>query len=221
MSGLAPSLALSYIGQIAVPWISRTFAPNTDFNKFTIPTVWVDTLNEEAYMLLSLESGVANWVRLGGTPGEIDTIVIPGPTTITPDAGNINFLNGTGVSITGSGDNITFNATGGGLTWTNILSSQTLSANNGYFCSSGNTLSLALPTTSAVGDTIKISLIGSTGFTITQAASQQIRFGGKQTTAGSSGSISSTVQGDFISLVCQESNLIWVVENSMGNLTIV
>ena len=126
------------------------------------------------------------------------------------------------ITVTNSAGNIDLSvASGGGLTWSNISASQTLAVANGYFCSSGGALSLALPATSAVGKIIEVVLIGSTSFTITQSAGQQIIIGNRQSTAGARGSIASTQQGDAIKLVCQTANLTWVATSSMGNLTVV
>src|ERR1700678_660514 len=105
--------------------------------------------------------------------------------------------------------------------WSLISASQTLATNNGYICGGGATLSLALPATSAVGDLISITLDGSTGFTVTQGASQQIRLGNTQTTAGVGGSISSTAQGDTLNMVCSIADLKWNVLSSIGNPAIV
>lgn len=118
------------------------------------------------------------------------------------------------VSSTGGGT--------GGITWQTITASQTLAINNGYVCiSPGGALSLALPTTSVVGSLISIILDGSTSFTITQAAGQSIQLGNRNTTSGVGGSITSTQQGDSISLVCSVNNLRWNAFSSMGNLTVV
>lgn len=108
MSGLVPPGPLTYTGQIAVPSINRTFPPTTSFNDFNVPTIWTDTLNKNSYILVSKSLGVANWILIGGEPGVLDTITTPDSTVVVPMAGNIDFLNGTGMHITGSGSDITF-----------------------------------------------------------------------------------------------------------------
>lgn len=129
---------------------------------------------------------------------------------------------GGGISVTYSNPNIILTVTGGGLTWSNISASQTLAVLNGYFCSAGGALSLALPAVSAVGDMIEILLCGSTSFTITQTAGQQITLGNLSTTAGVGGSLSTTQQGDAIRLICRTANLLWICgSGSIGNFTIV
>lgn len=182
-----------------------------------------NTSTAEVYILVQGPGG-ATWqqITLGGGTG-IETVTIPGPTVITPVSGNITFSEGSNVTITGSGSTITFAASGGGgggLTWQSIGASQTLADNNGYFCTSGGTLSLALPPISSVGDTVQVILDGSTAFQITQAVGQQIRIGDVQTTIGASGSLTSTAEGDAVTLICEIANTKWVAYPSQGNITV-
>jgi len=134
---------------------------------------------------------------------------------ITSSDASITVTNGPGtIDITTVGG-------GGGITWSAIGANQTLAVNNGYLCTSGATLSLALPAISVVGATIEVVLDGSTGFTITQSAGQSIKLGNQTTTAGVGGSLSSTQQGDSLRMVCKTANLAWTVVSAMGNLTFV
>jgi len=112
MGSVPPPGPLNYTGEVVVPFINRTFNPQTTFNTFSVPTIWINTMTSNAYILVSKALGVADWVHIGGTPGELDTITTPDSTVVVPTAGNINFLNGTGMNITGSGSDITFNITG-------------------------------------------------------------------------------------------------------------
>lgn len=112
--------------------------------------------------------------------------------------------------------------TGNTMAWQQISANQTLVKNTGYFCiSPGGALSLALPSTasSTIGDIIEVTLDGATSWTITQAAAQQIRFSGSQTTAGATGTLASTAAGDSIRMVYQASGK-WNVVSSIGNLTV-
>jgi len=135
------------------------------------------------------------------------------------------FQAGTGISLvnaSGVAGNTTITASGsGGFTWENIGASQTLEVFTGYFCSTGDVLSLSLPLTSAEGDTIEVVLDGSTRWIITQGAGQRIRLGNLATTTGAGGSITSTLQGDSIRLVCQTANTFWVAVSSVGSFTFV
>lgn len=113
-------------------------------------------------------------------------------------------------------------AIGNNITWQTITASQTLVKNHGYICiSAGGALALALPTTasSTIGDIIEVTLDGATSWSITQAASQQIRFGSTQTTSGATGSLASLAQGDTIRMVYQATGK-WNVLSSIGNLTV-
>lgn len=128
-------------------------------------------------------------------------------------AGQVLTTNGAGT--------VTWSTSGEGG-WTAISASQTLAVNNGYFCTGGAGLSLALPATSAVGDTIDVVLDGSTSWTITQPnAGTRIRIGNQQTTLGVGGSLASTAQGDTVRLVCETANARWAVVSMIGNITVV
>ena len=135
------------------------------------------------------------------------------------------FQAGTGISLVnpdGIAGNTTISASGsGGFSWENIGASQALSIFTGYFCSSGGALSLSLPLNSLVGDEIEVVLDGSTSWAITQGAGQRIRLGNTVTTTGAGGSITSTLRGDSIRLVCQTDNTFWVAVSSVGSFTFV
>ncbi len=161
----------------------------------------------------------------GGPSGFLQTLTgNSGGSVFGDGSGNINIVGSGGTTVVDNPatNTLTISVTGSGITWNTISSSQTLLTNNGYFCvSPGGALSLSLPATSNLGDTIEVSLDGSTSFTITQGAGQSIRLGNLSTTAGVTGSISSTQQGDSLRMVCQIANLKWNVLSSMGNLTII
>ena len=127
------------------------------------------------------------------------------------------------ISIGYSFPNITLDLAGSeNFTWKTITTSQALTVDTGYICiSPGGALSLSLPAVSAVGNIIEITLDGSTSFSITQGAGQQIRVGNLATMAGVGGSLTSTQQGDSIRMVCSVTNLKWNVLSSMGNPIIV
>lgn len=112
-----------------------------------------------------------------------------------------------------------------GFDW-NVINQSTQPANflvnNGYICQAGGTgnVSIALPAVSVLGDIIEIVLDGATSWTITQAASQSIRFSNSNTTVGTGGSIATTGTGDALRMVCETANLKWVVLSAIGNLTV-
>lgn len=132
------------------------------------------------------------------------------------DAVAANISAGTGINITNGAGSITISTTVAPVSWSNINASGTLVVNTGVNCTGGAALSLALPATSAVGDIIRVVLDGSTSWTITQAANQQIRVGAVTTTLGVGGSVSSIAQGDFIEMVCKTANLVWTAVGYTG-----
>lgn len=139
----------------------------------------------------------------------------------TPSSGVLNILGTGSITTVASGNTVTISSTGSFPT-TLISANQTLLVNNDYFCvSPGGALSLALPSTSSVGDEIEVSLDGATSFSITQSAGQSIRMGNLITTTGVGGSLTSTQQGDTVRMKCKTANLAWNVLSSMGNPIIV
>ena len=127
---------------------------------------------------------------------------------------------GTGISITNGAGSITITSTGGGLTWTVITANQTAAVNNGYFCNKAGTLALALPSVSAVGDTIRVTNENTAlGVQFTQAAGQQILIGNTNTTLGATGTLTSSAVGDTLEIVCYTANTIWRTTSMIGNWT--
>lgn len=150
----------------------------------------------------SFSAAMANGNLLIGNTGNNPSIA-----SITP---------GTGINVTNGAGSITIATTVAPVSWSNINASGTLVVNTGVNCTGGAALSLALPGTSAVGDIIRVVLDGSTSWTITQAANQQIRVGAVTTTLGVGGSVSSIAQGDFIEMVCKTANLVWTAVGFTG-----
>ena len=109
---IPPPSPLAYEGQVVVPYILRNFAPQTTFNTFPVPTIWIDPLHKNAYIQVAKPLGVADWILFGGGSGSLLEIDTPDGTHVKPIAGVINFINGTGFNITGAGNNITFNFNG-------------------------------------------------------------------------------------------------------------
>ena len=203
MSGLAPPNVLSYAGQVAVPSINRTFPPTTSFNDFNVPTIWTDTLHMNAYILVAKPLGVADWVLIGGVPGVLNTLTTPDSVVVVPTAGNINFLNGTGMNITGSGSSITFNVTGSFSShFTADSGSATPSANN------LNIFGAAGISTSGSGSTITISnaatvptsFVTDSGTAVPAANSLTIHGTGGITTSGAGHTVTVDGSGFITSL---------------------
>jgi hypothetical protein len=107
------------------------------------------------------------------------------------------------------------------LLWNVVSTNQTGATSNGYiFVSPGGALTISLPTTSSVGDEFSVVLDGATSWQITQAAGQQIRLASSTTTLGATGSLTSTAQGNAVTLVCRVANTTWTAISVIGNITV-
>jgi len=96
-----------------------------------------------------------------------------------------------------------------------------MSVGRSYYCTTG-ALTLTLPITANVGDVIRVSLQGGTSWSIAQAGSQNIRVGAQLSTAGAGGSVSSSANGDSVTIECTSiGGTDWLATSSMGNLNIV
>ena len=101
-----------------------------------------------------------------------------------------------------------------------ITASQALEVNHGYYVTSG-TVSLSLPTTSSVGDTIAVSLATVTGgnsWTITQGAGQQIYVAQFPSTLGVTGNATSGSASCSVTLECIVANTIWMATSVVGTI---
>lgn len=78
-----------------------------------------------------------------------------------------------------------------------------------YIANFGTLCTLTLPPVSGVGDLISIVGQGAGGWSIAQAAGQQIFISPRSTTLGATGSLSSSAQYDSLNLICLVANTIW------------
>lgn len=204
--------------QPAIQRIRRSRSPTTNDSKNVREgDEWLDESTTSWYKLADVTGTTATWVRIGGVPGDLQTITTPDTTVVVPTDGNINFLNGTGVNITGSGSDITFTT----ISWSvETDPTASLSVNTGVFANNAGGVTFTLPVNFSVGDTIEVYGINAGGWTIAQNASQNIQFGNQTTTTGVAGSLVSTVIGDGVCLVCSVADTTFVVTHSMGNITV-
>jgi len=164
-------------------------------------------------------------VQVGNATGSLTSLaaatngqLIIGSTGADPSVAALTA--GTGITITNGAGSITIDAAAG-ITWSVVGASGTLAVNTGSICTTGAALSFALPATSSVGDVIELVLDGSTSWTITQGAGQYVRVGSSSTTVGAGGSLTTTLRGDAIKIVCVVADTAWVTTSMMGNLTVV
>ncbi len=135
--------------------------------------------------------------------------------------GTATITGGTGVTVSATANTITISASSSGFSWNNVTGgSATLAAENGYFANAAGLTTFTLPTiiSSSTGDTIKIVGLGAGGWTISQLALEQIQYGNTATTAGVTGSLSSTNQYDCVELVYSPTSGLWLATNWVGNL---
>lgn len=167
------------------------------------------------------QAGIISDVSSGGN--DIRTITGNSGGAVAGDAAfNVNLLGAGTITVTGVPGTHTLTISDATAAWQATSINLTMSPNVGYFCvSPGGALVLTLPAVSTVGDEIKVYLDGATSFQIAQTAGQSIVVGNRTTTAGVGGSVTSTQQGDCITIVCRTANLRWATISSMGNLTVV
>ncbi len=116
-------------------------------------------------------------------------------------------------------------AAGGGssFTWTVTTVNASLVAANGYIANKAGLLTMTLPASGAIGDTIRITNMNTAvGWRIAQNANQFIRLGSSLTTTGATGYLEATALGDSVEIVCNVAGAStgWIVQSSMGNITV-
>jgi hypothetical protein len=138
-----------------------------------------------------------------------------------PAANNLNIVGGTGVSTSGAGTTVTITATSTGLAWVDVtVVAQLMAVDTAYGANNAGGVVFTLPVTAAQGTVIEI--VGIQGlWSLAQNAGQQVHSGLFSTTIGVGGSLTATVIHDCIVLRCTVANTEWVIQNMMGNITIV
>jgi hypothetical protein len=181
---------------------------------------WLDTTTDGWYKLLSVAGNIALWAFQGSSTGDISQIDAD-VGIVTPVAGVVNALGGTGANTVGSGNTLTINITGGGYKWQVITAAtKQILVNEAYFANNAGTLIFTLPSVANVGDGFRISgMLGN--WQINQNAGQSIRVGNIVSTIGVAGSVASTMLGDSIHVICKVANTGWqVVDAPVGVLIV-
>ena len=217
---IPPPGPLAYDGVVAIPYINKTFDPTSSNYQFDVPTIWINTSTMNAWILVAKPQNVADWLLFTGGAGSLLEIDTPDGATVQPSGGIINFLNGTGMNITGSGNDITFNSTGG-FSWVNVTAAtQTLAPGTAYLANRASIITFSLPATAAFGATYLVAGYGAGGWTIAQNAGQSIIVGPLTSTVGVGGSVASVIQSDSIELVCVVANTTFKAINTQGNVQV-
>lgn len=170
-------------------------------------------------------------INVSNSPGAI-TIAVDSSvaTTFSNDTGSITlignevrFLEGSNVTITRSGNSFTFASTASSsFTWSVVLgTSQGLVAENGYIANNAALVTFTLPATCTIGDGFQILGKGAGLFRVAQNAGQTIVFGQQTTTLGVAGRIDAAHRRDCVELICTETDVEFMIVDSIGNLTVV
>jgi len=130
---------------------------------------------------------------------------------------------GTGFTVDENGViSVTGGSGGGGITWNEVTgTAQAAAADNGYICNNAALVTVTLPSTCAVGKTIRIAGKGTGLWKIAQNAGQIIYFGDQNTTSGTAGYLAAQNQYDSIELLCITANTTFNVISAVGNITVV
>lgn len=131
------------------------------------------------------------------------------------DAGALTTITlGTNLTMSGS----TLNATGGGssFTWNTVSgATQNAAVSNGYFTNNAGAVTVTLPDTFAVGDTIRVFGQGAGGWIVDYGTGINCIIGNLTTTT-TTGTILSTNQYDGITLTGMVANTTWYVSIDVG-----
>ena len=152
-----------------------------------------------------------------------DGQVIIGSTAGAPAAATLTA--GTNITITNASNSITIASTGAAsFTWSVVTADASFTVNTGTIANKAGLLTMTLPASAAIGDTIAITGINTAlGWKIAQNANQQIFFGTTSTTVGVGGSLASSAIRDSLRIVCVVSgaSTVYNVVDSVGNITVV
>ena len=128
---------------------------------------------------------------------------------------------GTGFTVDENGV-ISVSGGGGGITWNEVTgTTQSASPDNGYIANNSSLVTITLPATCAVGKTIRIAGKGAGLWKVAQNAGQQIIFGNKNTTSGTSGYVAAIYQYDSVELLCITADTVFSVTYAIGDLDVV
>jgi hypothetical protein len=99
--------------------------------------------------------------------------------------------------------------------------SASMVVNSVYTSNNAGLVTLTLPATAALGDTIQVDGKGAGGWQVAQNAGQTIHYASSSTTTGITGYIASTVQYQAVKLRCITANTNFVVESTSSTLSVV
>lgn len=110
---------------------------------------------------------------------------------------------------------------GSSFAWTEVTgTTQSAAVNNGYIASNAGLVTVTLPASCTVGDTVQISGKGAGGWKLAQNASQVVHFSSSDSTTGTGGFLASTNRRDSIEALCVTANTDYNIIKSVGNITV-
>lgn len=187
--GVSPSIPNDYIGpnMALVPTTSAGRAPTTTDKAWKLNTIWLDTSQNEEWILTHFSSGDAIWQKFTFTTATtpLNTLTTDDATVVTPVSNNIDLAGDAtqGVSTSGSGSTATitvadattstkgvaqfsasdFTVSSGVVSLAGGSAADTFTADTGTANPSGGNLNVLGGTniaTSAAGDTVTIGIDG-------------------------------------------------------------
>lgn len=184
------------------------------------------TVTEGAGTLAIAVTGTTNHCpQVGNASGSVTSLaamtngqLIIGSVGADPAIATLASADGS-VTITNGAGTIDLAASGGGLSWSEVVGvAQAMAVNTGYIANNAGLVTLTLPDTAAVGDLIAVVGKGAGKWSIAQNAAEVIRYGNNSTTVGVAGHLDAALQYDTVELVCITANNDWVVRSNVGNL---
>jgi hypothetical protein len=169
---------------------------------FPLGTLWLTKSDGDLFYLASVAANTATWTLISLAAGTVDTLTGDSGGALSPTAGNINILGGTGISVAGSGSTLTINSVGEGEKTVTATVAQQMAPNTAYFVPQQalTTLTLPLNASTSLGDVVTVYGVSTNFFTIAQNANQQMNIATVSTTAGVTGSFTSKETFDSITL---------------------
>ncbi len=219
---------------VNTPEFLRTFVFNraptsADWRSFKISDLWIHrdptaTPPYGYYVLVDKPSQSGIWLDVGGKEtGDVQTLTGDTGGALNPDAnGNINILGGSGITTTGTLNNLTIDSsTGiGSLNWiVDTTSPINVNIEEGHFANGGAQIVYNLPAVAGVGDGFAFFDIGGNGFQLQAQGAQTIRLGNQVSSGG--GTTTSSAIGDVIWLICGIANTSFFGYSAQGNFTFV
>jgi hypothetical protein len=208
LSGTSTAQQLLLSGASTTPqWSTTTYPLTNAINTLLYASsanVMAALATANSAVLVTNSSGVPAW---SGTMTNGQLII--GSTGATPTAATLTA--GTGVSITNGAGSITISAATSGIAWTTVSgTTQTAAVNNGYVTNNAGAVTVTLPTTFAVGDTVTVKGLGAGGWVLAAGTATTIRIGSSVTS--SAGSLTSANQYDTVKVTGLVANTTWSVD---------